>query len=108
MLFKSNIYILTCGVIVTRDRVPSAILKKWRPSASGNRPSAQDIGSDDEDGSLDGADNVQVSSPLPLGPLPLPSTQPALAVGHHNNGSDDEEDVISISGKKNLTFKNFG
>ena len=90
-------------IIVTRDRVPSGILRKWRPSATRNRPSAQDNGSDDDDveddGSLDDADNTEFFSPLALGPVPLPSTQPALAVGHHHNGSEDEE-VISISGKK--------
>ena len=93
--------------IVTRDCVPSALLRKWRPSASGmgNRPSTLDKGPDIEDGSFDDAgSDVEVSSPL-SGTVPFPSTQPAsssaLAVGHHRDESEDEE-VISISGKNSI------
>ena len=101
-LFKTKINLFIWGtIIVTCDCVPSAILKKWRPSATRNRPSEQDNGFDDDkdDGSLDDADNTEFFSPLASGPVLLPSTQPALAVGHHHNGSENEE-VISISGKK--------
>lgn len=89
--------------IVTRDRVPSALLRKWRPSASA-RTSALDKGSDDEDES--GADEGEVSSPFSI-PVPFASTQPALAVGHLHDGSEDEE-VISISGKFNFYLKSTG
>jgi hypothetical protein len=99
--------------IVTRDCVPSALLRKWRPSASasGNRPTVtaaldSDKGSDSDIesyyGSFEGDNvNAEISSPI-ADPVPLPSTQPALTVRrHHRDGSkDSDEEVISISGKK--------
>ena len=86
--------------IVTRNCVPITLLRKWRPSASGSRPlaTAQDKCSDcdsDSDIEYEGDD----TSPL-AGPVPLPSTQPALTVSRHLRDRSEDEEVINISGKK--------
>jgi hypothetical protein len=62
--------------------------------------------SDVEDGSFDGNSDAEVFSPLSSPTrIPFPGTQAALTVGHHRDGSEDEE-VIIISGKKtNLYLK---
>ena len=98
--------------IVTRDCVPSALLRKWRPSASGNRPTAaldkgSDCDSDNESyyGSFEGCDNSNADISSAIADLvPLPCTQPTLTVQHHHHSGskDSEEEVISISGKKSI------
>jgi hypothetical protein len=101
------VYINLQYYIVTRDCVPNDLLRKWRPSASGNRSTALDKGSDSdiEYGSSEG-DYAEISSPL-AGPVPLPSTQPALTVRHHRDRSEDKEpEVISISGKNQFVSQN--
>ena len=60
-----------------------------------------EIDSDVEDSDRSDADEVFSPLSSPNRRIPFPSTQPALAVGHHHDGSEDEEvPVINISGKK--------
>jgi hypothetical protein len=105
-----HILILWYITIVTWDCVPSTLLRKWRPSASWSAPDKLE-GSDEEDGNFDGADDSDSEASRPFSDwVSFPSTQKASAVGHHREGSEDEEvkrEVISIAGNKSICLLKF-
>jgi hypothetical protein len=93
--------------LVTRDRVPNATLKMWRPRISSQleRPSIQN-GSDIDNESSDSDNSTDGTSSPTFIPAPFPCTQPPSHRPSRNRSEDEvAQDIISISsnsGKKSI------
>ena len=96
---------LSKSCLVTREPVPSQILRKWRPIVPlrGLSTSKRDSGIEDL--------SSDVSEDDPSSPIPGPSTRPFIfpppSQLHHNRDRSEEEveeDIINISGKLTYQF----
>ena len=89
-------------ILVTRDRVPHATLKRWRPRISQRISTVQngsDISNESSDDTSDGT-----SSPT-FSPAPFPCTQPPSQSRRNRSEDQVAQDIISISstsGKKSI------
>lgn len=92
---------LATYILVTREPVPSRILKKWRPVVPFRGLSTSKKDSDIEDPSSDISEDDPSGPSLMSRPFPFLDVLPPPSQRHRNRSEDEvEEDIISISGKK--------